>query len=180
MAIGSSIGNGSGFEAEHMAKFQTNGIWLSLVKSVIGSKKLPERGRTRLAKTLDWSYITGAHLARFGYVVPNCCPLCGEGSDNVWHRVWCCKHGDDTREGLDQALVAEARLAGDKHPLFARCLMYNPIGPDSRPNMATVSVFIQNNGSNECFTFDPADGPIGGDGSCFQSSDGWGHGQGGA
>ena len=139
----------------------------------MSARKLPEKGKVKLGKDLDGSYITGTHLARFGYVIPELCPLCHEGIDNAWHRIWQRKFGDTCRAQLDQDLVREALVAGDKHPLFARCLMYHPLDKRSGPSMEVELVYAQANANTEAFLFDPQDGPIEGDGSCYQPSDAW-------
>ncbi len=68
-----------------------------------------ERGA--LASTVADAVWTRTRAHRAGYKTSVACPLCGEGSDTLHHRIWMCKHTAEARRDVPKWLIEEARNA---------------------------------------------------------------------
>jgi hypothetical protein len=84
--------------------------------------------------------MTCSRAAKAGYIVQDCCPLCGQRGDTLRHRIWFCPHPDAVaaRDAVAPAwLQAEARRSPDTDTFWTNGFLPHPgdtwPGPTSAP-----------------------------------------------
>jgi hypothetical protein len=84
--------------------------------------------------------MTYSRAAKAGYIVQDCCPLCGQRGDTLRHRIWFCPHPDAVaaRDAVAPAwLQAEARRSPDTDTFWTNGFLPHPgdtwPGPTSAP-----------------------------------------------
>ncbi len=57
-------------------------------------KHLTIMDRSAYRAVVCGAVMTYSRAARAGYIVQDCCPLCGQRGDTIRHRIWLCTHPD--------------------------------------------------------------------------------------
>ena len=145
---------------EEFCNARGKGINWELVRRINKSKKTSFETKIGLRKVVTGSVITASDLTKMGFVVGDLCPLCKGSPDGIFHRAWLCPERP-VREKQCQEVVQAAIQAGPQSILYTRGLAtykfnQNDVLKDSRT------------GCTENWTpFDPEDGEVFHDGSCF-------------
>ena len=144
-------------------EMREKGIDWSSARSAINSKKVSWETKVGLKRAVTDSVTTAPKLAKMGYVVDEVCPLCRDEVDSIFHRAWVCPKRPGA-EGQDAEVVAAAREAGPQSILYSRGLACHGI-PQSWARSPAQARKTAN-----WMPFDPADGPVYHDGSCYDSA----------
>ena len=154
------VKEGSGTDQEFAgARFQ--GLNFKPIRRALAAKDLEPGAKLGLRRAFTDGVVTANKLARMGYKVSTRCPLCKQSEDSVFHRAWTCPE----RPGLVTANLEIAKAAvdaGDKSWLFNKGVHPHQVKVDS----GLVPMIAHK--SRGWIKFNPNDGPVFHDGSCFE------------
>ncbi len=111
-----------------------------VVAQLARDRTLSLRDRAAYRAVACGAVMTYSRAAKAGYIVQDCCPLCGLHGDTLHHRIWCCAHPDAVaaRDAVAPPwLQEEARRSADTDTFWTNGFLPHPgdtwPGPTSTP-----------------------------------------------
>ena len=83
------VKEGSGTDQD-FAGARFRGLNFKPIRRTLAAKDLEPGTKLGLRKAFFDGVVTASKLARMGYKVSTCCPLCKQEKDSVFHRTWTC------------------------------------------------------------------------------------------
>ena len=156
------IKEGTGTDQD-FAGARLKGLNFKPVRRALAAKEVEPGAKLGLRKAFADGVVTAGKLAQMGYKVSSSCPLCEQANDSVFHRAWVCPKRPG-KETAQPDVVKAALEAGEKSWLYSRGVRPHEVSVDSGLVPMTVHK------STDWTKFDPTDGPVFHDGSCFEGS----------
>ncbi len=105
----------------------SSGIWVAPIRRALGTSAMTPMAKACLKRVFSGGFWTNARRAAEGLCLDNVCELCRRGVDDLYHRIWECKHCADLRRRYTTEQMRErAAAAARDDPLWTRAIRLDP------------------------------------------------------